>query len=171
MNIPEIVFLGDPEVGKTSITNMLRGIAFSFHYNATLAFDSIDLTITSNNGDKIQVRILDFSGQEIYADLRDSIDWNASVVILVVDATKHETLYNISSWLKKAKNKGIREKQIIICLNKVDMIDFITITLEDLSKAILSEKILPNLIISSAYTNVGHQKLLNTIIEIINLSK
>ena len=114
MNVAEIVFLGDPEVGKTSIINMLRGITFSFHYKSTLAFDSNDLTISSDNGDKIDIKIIEFSGHEIYANIRDSFEWNASVAIIVVDATKQETLYDISTWLKIAKSQGIRDTQIIM---------------------------------------------------------
>ncbi len=48
------------------------------------------------------------------------------------------------------------------------MIDLITLTLKDLYKVVLSEEILPNSIISSAYTNVGRQEIANAIIKIIN---
>ena len=169
LTINEIVILGDSEVGKTSIVNMLSGGEFSFHYKATMCFDYTDLSINSDNGLETDVRFVELSGQEVYRELINSIPLDASAVIIVVDATKQETLYTLPSWLKIVKNQGLNDNQIIFCLNKVDMIDLISITIEDLHQAILAENILPNLIISSAYTKVGFQVLLNSINNILKV--
>ena len=47
------------------------------------------------------------------------------------------------------------------------MIDFITISLTDLHSTILSEQIIPKIIISSACTNVGQREILKAITEIL----
>ena len=161
-----IAVLGDPEVGKTSIVNMLRGVAFSFHYKATLAFDSNEITIAEENGEEHRIQLTEFSGHSIYSGIRDSFEWDVTGAILVVDATKQETLYNLSAWITLARKQGVQDNNIIFCLNKIDMIDFIAVTFSDLHKAVLSEQLLPNLIISSPYTNVGHDKILRTILKI-----
>ena len=132
-----------------------------------MVFDSVQGNLVSSEENEFEVDFLDFSGQEIYSDLRSSLHWNPRAAIIVIDATKQETLYNIDEWMNIVEKEGLSSEKIIVCMNKIDMVDFLAMTQAEINEELTEELLSPEIIISSARTRVGRLKIIDTLNKIM----
>ena len=114
-----ILILGDCNVGKTSLIDVVKGNKFKETYNPTVGFDFFSLCVKIY--DKIiKLQIWDISGQETYRSLINDFLKKTSLIILVYDITNIKSFENIDTWLKDIKIIT-EEAKIILVGNKSDL--------------------------------------------------
>ena len=99
MPLFNVITIGDPNVGKTSI--LLRYIQNKFYENTlqTVGFDKNYKDLTLKNGKKIKLCVLDTAGQEKYTSMNKSYVKNVDGVLFVFDLSEKATFFNIKNWL------------------------------------------------------------------------
>ncbi|KAH0788973.1 small GTP-binding protein [Histomonas meleagridis] len=116
----KVVFLGDADVGKTSIINKY------LNYNekiiptvgATNLKKSIDL-----NGVSYNLNIMDTAGQERYRTVVPLYLHGANAAVLVTDVSKPESLESIDYWMSFIRENATDISVIVLCCNKIDLAD------------------------------------------------
>ena len=64
----KMIFVGDTNVGKTAIANILARNRFDCHYNATIGVDFSSLTLDIDEK-RIKTHIWDTAGQEYFSSI------------------------------------------------------------------------------------------------------
>ena len=118
-----ISILGESQVGKTSLAELLIGNSFNQNNLTTLGIENYykDKEI---DGNMYKFHMFDTAGQEKYKSVSASIIQIADGFVLVFDVSIKETLDLIDNWIKFIKKyTDIKEKVIIIIGNKIDKED------------------------------------------------
>lgn len=97
----KVIFVGDCEVGKTSLIRRFLSSKFDQLYKATcdVEFESIYFEILSVG---YNVGIWDLSGEERYKIINTPYYKNANVIVAVFDLTKPSSMINATRWMKEA---------------------------------------------------------------------
>ena len=103
-----IILLGDPDVGKTSIFNRLSKDIFSETYSTTVGCDTTTYYIKYKNK-KYQLIFRDTSGQERFKAITKSYLRNLDGVLFIFDISNKETFEGSQSWydLYKEQNEKV----------------------------------------------------------------
>nr|QBK93151.1 MAG: Ras family GTPase [Pithovirus LCPAC403] len=116
----KIAFIGDGGVGKTTLlTRHITG-EFEKKYLATQGIDSKTMSFSTNKG-RIIFNILDVSGQEKFG-LSANHFIGAECAVVMFDVTSTISYKNVEFWVNHLR-KAVPEIPIILCGNKVDIID------------------------------------------------
>lgn len=100
MNIKaKFVFLGDSQVGKTSIIIRYKQNEFDYNIITTVGNMSYDTTLTVNNR-PVELQINDTAGQERYRSMTSVHFKDAQIIALVYDVTNEETIYSLKNWIE-----------------------------------------------------------------------
>ena len=129
-NRQKIIFIGDVNVGKTTIINRIQGNDFEERYDATIGIDFC-LKIIKHNNNEIKLQMWDTAGQEKYRGLIPSYIRNSSMIILVYDVTSKKSFENIPKWIDFIQS--IEKTKMVICGNKIDLNNNRVIT-DDMAK-------------------------------------
>lgn len=129
-NRQKIIFIGDVNVGKTTIINRIQGNDFEERYDATIGIDFC-LKIIKHNNNEIKLQMWDTAGQEKYRGLIPSYIRNSSMIILVYDVTSKKSFENIPKWIDFIQS--IEKTKMVICGNKIDLDNNRVIT-DDMAK-------------------------------------
>ena len=120
----KVVFLGDKNVGKTTIINQYINGIFLDKVEPTFSacFYQKSLNI---NGTKINFDIWDTAGEEAYRSLTKIFLNRANICILVYDTTKEKTFENIKNvWYNLILDHLDKEEIIFVLIgNKNDLYD------------------------------------------------
>ena len=128
----KIVFVGDINVGKTSVMNRFISNEFSTDYDvnyislmlyfkqATIGVDFAAKSIEYNNN-SIKLQIWDSAGQERYKSLIPSYVRGSSIILILYDISNRNTFSNISSWINFIKEVNTDNSILILCGNKIDL--------------------------------------------------
>lgn len=111
----KIVLLGEFAVGKSSIMKRLTDEAFLEKTTATIGIDYIKKQL-----DTVELVIWDTAGQERYRALTASYIRQASIALLVYDASRPETLEKLEFWRKETTERQI--PCVCVIANKIDML-------------------------------------------------
>lgn len=117
-----VVFIGDSEVGKTSIINRFIRKEFS-QQNPTVGA-SFFTQMMSYNDTQIYIQIWDTAGQEKFRSIGPIYFRKALAAVAVFDLTNKETLSNLKSWIEEYRNYS-DDKFVIVVGNKQDLDDSI----------------------------------------------
>jgi len=123
-----VIVLGDPEVGKTSLINRYVDDIF---LKKTVETDSdamaapkektIVVTIKDVNF-KVKLKIRDTAGQERFHTLKRDYYTDAQGVLVVFDATNVESYKNCSLWQQELnKFSSSEHMSLVMCGNKWDL--------------------------------------------------
>lgn len=179
-NIFKLTLLGKPNVGKSTILNLLTNENRSIVSNiAGTTRDSVSSIITINNE---KFEIIDTAGIKRKSKLLDSIEYyslirannsleEADLCLLILDATEDVTLFqqNIIGLAYEQK------KPLIIVVNKWDLIDKNSETMDKYKKDLLKKLKFVDwapIVFISALNNQRINKLKDLIFEVkINISR
>ena len=120
----KVVFLGDKNVGKTTIINQYINNRFLVNVESTFSacFYQKSLNV---NGTKINFDIWDTAGEEAYRSLTKIFLNKAKICVLVYDITKEKTFDDIKNVWYNLILEHLDKEEIIFVLvgNKNDLID------------------------------------------------
>ncbi|MFX0211638.1 MAG: hypothetical protein ACFFDT_37020 [Candidatus Hodarchaeota archaeon] len=113
-----VVFLGRPQVGKTSIVYWILDLPFSDEYQPSIGvrFYNVD-TILGDN--QYFLQLCDVSSNDIYLNLVSSILKSASIAILVFDYKNNDSQMEIEQLYSTAR-KHLAPEQILLIGNKFE---------------------------------------------------
>jgi small GTP-binding protein len=118
-NVCNIILLGDSGVGKSAFVLRLMKGYFSQSYITTLGTDYCKYEY---NGTVIN--IFDTAGQERFSAICSTYYKKANGVIVLYDVKNNNSLKNVSKWIEKL-HRFVEDIPIIICANKIDLLDTI----------------------------------------------
>ena len=123
----KVVFLGDAEVGKTSIIARYATSLFKENY-----IPSIGANITSRDlnieGKDITLMIWDVAAQEGFSRVRKDYYQGSRAAFLVYDVTRPWTFENLVFWADDLKDTVHRKVPMILVGNKVDLQALVQVT-------------------------------------------
>ena len=116
----KVVIVGESYVGKTSILYNYVQATFKENLISTVGLDfrSIILDVT---GIPVKLQIWDTAGQERFRTLSKQLFRGAKGIVLVYDITNKNSFFQLNHWIKSFDRYEIREEQVLIIGNKVDL--------------------------------------------------
>ena len=118
----KIIFVGNANVGKTSIATRYVNGTFSDNIEPTVgaAFLSKEVNIMGNH---CIFNIWDTAGQEAYRYLVPMYYRNASIAIIVFDLTSMSSFESVTDWINDVKMNVDNDVVMLLCGNKSDCPD------------------------------------------------
>ena len=117
-----IIALGNTEVGKTAY--IIRNTENKFRPSlSTVGIDMRNKRIELENGQKVNIKFYDTSGQERYRSLAPNFIKKADGIILMYDITNRESFDTISRWWNDIFDLKERDFPVILVGNKCDLED------------------------------------------------
>ena len=117
-----IIALGNTEVGKTAY--IIRNAENKFRPSlSTVGIDMRNKRIELENGQKVNIKFYDTSGQERYRSLAPNFIKKADGIILMYDITNRESFDTISRWWNDIFALKERDFPVILVGNKCDLED------------------------------------------------
>jgi len=116
----KLVFVGDSNVGKTSIISRFMYDHFDNNYDATIGIDFLAKTHTV--GDKtVRLQLWDTAGQERFRSLIPSYIRDSSVAVVVYAIDSQESFHAVDKWVEEVRKEREHEVMIFVVGNKTDL--------------------------------------------------
>lgn len=156
----KIVICGDPECGKTSTVLRFTDNVFTATYLPTLGTNISEKVFIIDNKN-ISLHLWDIAGQSKFQTLRRQFYKGAEAVVLLYDSTRPKTFKNIANWHQDLVKSLGKQIKIILCANKIDLIDKRQVSKEDGKK--LAEQLNMEYIETSALTGENIEEAFHTL--------
>ena len=120
LNECKTIFLGDGNVGKSSLIDCIIGENFQINRAVTNGI-SIRKWYTSIDNKSVKIRFWDFGGQEIIHTMHLCFLTSRTIYVIVLDSRQDQYLEKIAiDWLQTVKSFA-PQAPVILVLNKCDM--------------------------------------------------
>nr|CAH7766946.1 unnamed protein product [Callosobruchus chinensis] len=116
----KLVFLGEPNVGKTCIIRRFCYDEFTRHYSQTIGAEFYIKRVELPEKEEIVVRMSDVGGMEMEGHMLKNYLFNVNVVILVYDITDCDSFENMALWINKIR-ADVSDPFIAVFANKCDL--------------------------------------------------
>ncbi|MFX1310751.1 MAG: GTP-binding protein [Promethearchaeota archaeon] len=117
------IFIGDHEVGKTSIIRQFVEKKFSQDYRATIGLNILSHSIELYENE-ITFNLWDLGAQEYFKRFRKTYYTGAQAGFIVFDVTNKNSFLNVKDWYHEfRKNLKFKQVPIVIIGNKTDLTD------------------------------------------------
>ena len=132
-----IILLGDPTVGKTSLVNRFVNATFSETTRSTagpaddVRYEAKEKRIVLKDNSAVRLYIWDTAGQERYHTLNRDYYMKADGAVLVYDVCAEDTFKNIRLWSQELGKFGNSNVIVAVAGNKKDMKVSRTVTSTD----------------------------------------
>ncbi len=115
----KLIFLGNQNVGKSSILSRFVQDKFEESYNATIGLDyhSKQIMVEKQN---IRLILYDTAGQEKFKSLLKMYMRDANIIFVVYDITNRDSFMKIDYWLEEVQETKKENTIIAIVGNKID---------------------------------------------------
>ena len=123
------MLLGDTGVGKSSLIHRYSDGEFKQNLIGTAGVDHKMKNI-EHMQKSVRIQIWDTAGQDRFRYVGESYYRGAVGIILVYDVTDTKSYENIDYWLRKIKEIGDQDAEVILLGNKIDMINDINVDQE-----------------------------------------
>ena len=154
--------VGDFAVGKTSLTQQYVNQIFSEQYLTTIGVKIDTKIVELQEGQECKVVVWDVAGRDSLTPLQTSYLMGASAFMLVVDATRRDSIDSVKFLIDSAKKK-IPDAPFIILLNKFDLIEQLVFDEKD---SALFEKNKWQFLVTSAKTGENVEKAFSDLLEL-----
>jgi len=116
----KIIFVGNANVGKTSIASRFINGTFSNILEPTVgaAFSSKEVEL---NGVKCTFNLWDTAGQETYRYLVPMYYRNADIAVIVFDLSNQSSFNDVETWVEDVKKNVGESIVFLLCGNKCDI--------------------------------------------------
>jgi len=134
----KVIFLGDTNVGKSSVINRLKNNSFNRNQQQTMSLEHYNLIIKINSY-ILRMQIWDTAGQEKFDSITSTYYKSTDVAIFVYAIDNKESFDRIPGWIKQLEDQNTtnnkdEEEQIMLKIligNKVDLESERKITYEE----------------------------------------
>ena len=126
----KLVFLGDQNVGKTSIITRFMYDSFDKLYQATIGIDFLSKTMYLEDR-TVRLQLWDTAGQERFRSLIPSYIRDSSVAVIVYDITNRASFLNTSKWIEDVRNERGNDVIIVLVGNKTDLSEKRQVSVEE----------------------------------------
>ncbi|MBC7796779.1 MAG: GTP-binding protein [Pyrinomonadaceae bacterium] len=127
----KICMLGATGVGKTSLVRRFVQSVYTDKYHTTIGV-KIDKKTVEVNGQNVNLMIWDVQGEDDGHKIRPAYLRGASGYLLIIDATRPETLQTATA-IQNNLNKDFPDTPFIAIINKTDLTDEIKLSPKDLT--------------------------------------
>ncbi len=175
MNTIKIVFTGADQTGKTALLKRYISNENVSKYKMTIGLDTFSKKVIFNNCVKV-LQFVEIAGKRQFDFMRSENYNGASIVGLVIDATRPDTITRareiftneILLWIR---NGARQPKKVVLIVNKIDqqwniskseIIDFVNYMNQQLGDEVGYFEV-------SALRNIGLEKLFQHIINLTNM--
>ena len=118
----KLVFIGDSNVGKTSIIQRFCEQKFEEGIKATVSVAFQNKKLKIDPFTEVNMNIWDTAGQEKYRSLTRNYLRDSDGIFIVFDLSLKKSFDSLNSWLEEIKNSDIKEKCVKILIgNKSDI--------------------------------------------------
>ena len=128
MWVKKVVLLGDPSVGKTSMTRRYIENSFDEAYLSTIGsnVNTKTVTILDDNGGSnvVKMMIWDIAGDKTCDSLKREYYRGANSGIVICDITIKNSFNSLSTWIETLNETIGEEIPIVIVGNKADLEEF-----------------------------------------------
>ena len=162
-----IMLLGDPEVGKTSIINRYIGKGFFESYLLTV-FDNFCKKITSETGEQITLIIIDTGGKKEFKSIINPYKRKQNGFIFVYDITNKKSFEELKNYVNDIQYNVGNFKSVILG-NKSDLKINEEVTEEEGRK--FADEIGANFYLVSAKDNINIEEGFKSLIDQIPLNE
>ncbi|KAG8457900.1 hypothetical protein KFE25_011966 [Diacronema lutheri] len=118
----KLVFLGDQNVGKTSIISRFMHDTFEAHYQATIGIDFVSKTMYLEDR-TVRLQLWDTAGQERFRSLIPSYIRDSNVAVVVYDITSKASFDGTAKWIEDVRAERGDDVVIALVGNKTDLAD------------------------------------------------
>jgi len=126
----KILLLGDPAVGKTSLIQRFVYDVFDEKYLATFGAKITKKSViflkdkypSLPTHTKLSLQIWDIAGQKSFKSVHPSYYKGAESALVVCDATRKDSLYNIATWVEGLYDV-VGKIPVVLLVNKYDLED------------------------------------------------
>ena len=126
----KLVFLGDQNVGKTSVITRFMYDSFDTSYQATIGIDFLSKTMYLEDR-TVRLQLWDTAGQERFRSLIPSYIRDSSVAVVVYDITDRASFLNTSMWIENVRAERADDVVIMLVGNKSDLSEKRQVTQEE----------------------------------------
>ncbi|MHA2283946.1 MAG: Rab family GTPase [Promethearchaeota archaeon] len=116
----KIVIFGDPQTGKTTLTQRFLTNLFKTDIQMTLGVEFL-LKAVEINGEKVKLQIWDFAGEERFRYLFPSYIRGANGAIFMYDITNYGSLAHVDDWFEIVEKEIKYELPVIFVGGKTDL--------------------------------------------------
>ena len=165
----KILFLGETQVGKTSLIIKYTESTFQQGGITTLGVD-LKYKYLKKDNKNLRLDLWDTAGQERFRNIAKSFYNGANGIIFIFDLASSESFDKLKFWIEDSKDK-ITDNNIELLMvgNKSDLIDERVVTKEKIQK--LSEQYNIPYFETSAKIGEGIEEMFNTLINKLLLRK
>ena len=117
----KVIFIGNPNVGKTSIIKRYVTKQFKDKYNPSvgIAYERIIVKVNSNS--LVKLNLWDTAGHEKYKSVTKTHFKGADAVLFVYDITDEQSFTELSSWITTVNEECEEGYLSYIIANKTDL--------------------------------------------------
>ncbi len=149
----KLIVIGDPNVGKSSLTTQAVRNYFIEYYQTTVGFEFLTFNLSINNS-VVKLQIWDTCGQEVYRSLITNFYRNCSLAIIVYAINNKNSFINAENWLNNLKEQSNINVRVILVGNKCDLESDRVVTKEE-GENFKNEKNLDKFFETSAKTGLN----------------
>lgn len=119
----KLVFVGDENVGKTTIILRYVNGDFESTYQPTIGVDFLTKSVYKENDMRIKLQLWDTAGQERFRSLIPSYIRNTHCACLIFDMSSRKSFDNVDFWFKNLTEycSNITQIQTVLIANKSDL--------------------------------------------------
>ncbi len=121
MKKAKVVFLGDKNVGKTSLITRFMYDYFESSYHATIGIDFLSRTVYLDDSRQVRLQLWDTAGQERFRALVPAYIRDSAVAVVTYDITCQESFKETEGWIKEARKERGDEVKVVLVGNKSDL--------------------------------------------------
>jgi small GTP-binding protein len=120
-SLPRVIFIGDSNVGKTSITIRITTGSFSSSPGSTIGAGVRPVTITLRDQTSCTFHLWDTAGQEIYRSIVPLYFKQAVAAMVVFALNDQRSFQNLPGWIDMLRMQAPHPIPVIIVANKADL--------------------------------------------------
>lgn len=127
----KIFLLGDGSVGKSACIERFCSNNFTEENLSTIGCDRKVKKIPLENGKIALIELWDTAGQERYRSITKNMFKSADAICLVYSITDRKSFENVSNWINDIENQCSKDIPLLLCGNKIDLVDKRQVTIEE----------------------------------------